>query len=242
MLKYKSKVINKLLNKLKEIKTGKFNTKIVYKAEVDEIIMRTKNSQLTLYEVMALNKGPIEIWNAEQKIYSGHGNFLKVNLIDNTKDVIIKGDIARLNCFNNKLSTLDLTKSTSLSYLDCNDNLLSILNLDKSISLSHLYCNSNQLYTLNLDKNINLEYLNCSNNQLSALNVDKNINLRYLNCKYDQLILNSIVQILESIGKIKTNDGNCHLSNNSHTDFTQPQELVEALNTARANGWTIYTN
>lgn len=85
----------------------------------------------------------------------------------------------------------------------------------------------------------NITEINCYKNQLSTLNVDKNINLQHLDCSYNRLTLNSIIQILKSIGKRKTNRGIYYLYGNSHTDFTQPQELVDALNVAKANGWKI---
>lgn len=197
MLKYKSNIISKFLNKLREVKICRFNTKTVYKAITDEIIMRTTNSKLYLHEVRTLYNGPIEIWNAGQKIYDGSDSSIRINLVDNTKDVIIKGYITKLLCY------------------------------------------SNQLYTLNLDKSINLQYLNCADNQFSILNVDKNINLQNLECTFNKLTLNSIIQILKSIGKRKIDNGKCYLSNNINKNIKSP-ELTNALNVARANGWVVY--
>lgn len=303
MLKYRSKIIDKLLNKLKEVKTGKFNTKIVHKI-VDEIVMRTAGSKLTFYAMQTLNNEPVEIWNAGQKIYNGLDDPIEVDLVDNTKDVIIKGNITNFYCGRSQLSTLNLDKSISLQSLDCRNNQLSTLNLDKninlgtlqcndnqlstlsinSINLRYLYCNNNKLSILNVDKNINLEYLDCGDNQLSTLNVDKNIDLNYLDCRSNKLTtlnldknielyslycqhnqlstlntdknirlwtlycnsnkltLNSIIQVLKDAGKRKLSSSACFIGNNNHTDFTQPPELVEALNAARAKGCRVYTN
>ena len=36
MLKYRSSIINKFLNKLKEIKIGKFNSNVVFREEIAE--------------------------------------------------------------------------------------------------------------------------------------------------------------------------------------------------------------
>lgn len=283
MLKYRSKIIDKLLNKLKEVKTGKFNTKIVHKI-VDEIVMRTAGSKLTFYAMQTLNNEPVEIWNAGQKIYNGLDDPIEVDLVDNTKDVIIKGNITNFYCGRSQLSTLNLDKSISLQSLDCGNNQLSTLNLDKNINLDTLQCNDNKLSTLNVDKNINLEHLNCGDNQLSTLNVDKNIDLSHLDCRSNKLTtlnldknielhslycqhnqlstlntdknirlwtlycnsnkltLNSIIQVLKDAGKRKLSSSACFIGNNNHTDFTQPPELVEALNAARAKGCRVYTN
>ena len=260
MLKYKNNIINKLLNKLKEIKTGNFNTKVVYKVKVDEVVMRTKSLKLELYYTKTLYNEPIEIWNADQKIYAGLDDHIKVNLIDNTKDVIIKGNIINLACYENQLTTLNINKNINLqkllcirnelstlntdkninlTSLDCHSNMLSSLNVDKNINLTDLACSNNKLLTLNVDKNINLMNLYCSDNQLTNLNIDKNINLTKLICNYNQLTLDNIIQLIKTIGKKKISKGICYLWGNKHRDPTQPPVLVEAIEIAKVNGWKI---
>lgn len=223
MLKYKNSTINKLLNKLKEIKIGKFNAKIVYEANInktDEIVIRTLNSKLHIHNIETLRNEPVEIYNAGQKIYDGFDSQIEVNLIDNTKNIVIKGNIININFYNNKLT---------------------YLNIDKNIHLIDLNCvNNNNLTTLNI--NTNLQSLYCNYNELSKINIDKNTHLRFLDLKKNKLELNNILYILKAIGKIKPINHlkyYCRLTNNMYTDFTQPQKLVEALNAAKANGWTI---
>jgi hypothetical protein len=78
---------------------------------------------------------------------------------------------------------------TSLTSLDCFDNKISSVDLSKNKALTKIYCTHNQLTQLDLSKNTNLIELNCSNNQLTILDVSKNHNLIDLIC-YNNLITN----------------------------------------------------
>ena len=59
----------------------------------------------------------------------------------------------------------------NLLHLNCQDNLLTRLDVSKNTSLATLYCNNNQLKRLLISESNSLIYLYCSNNQLSSLNV-----------------------------------------------------------------------
>ena len=159
---------------------------------------------------------------------------IKVNLIDNTKEVIIKGNITEFICSSNNLTYLNLDKNKNLFFLHCTDCGLTTLNLEKNTNLQTLNCSSNPLSTLNLS--INLRNLECSKtNLINILNIDKNVNLNNIYCPNNQFSLNTIIKILRFIGKTKIKSGYCNLKNNKYTDFTQPSELIEALNAAKAN-------
>ena len=187
MLKLRNNTINKLLNKLKEIKIGKFNAKIVFKIEIEEMVMRTTNSRLEIKWPITVNREPIEVWTAGQKLYTGLDSSIKVNLVDNTKDIIIKGNIISINLENNQLYSLDVSKSTSLRAINCSKNPLSTLNLNNNTNLVNLNCSYTKLSSLNIDNNNNLGYLDCSNNKITTLNVSNNINLVYLYCSTTEL-------------------------------------------------------
>ena len=174
---------------------------------------------------------------------------VKVSIIDNKQDIIIKGNIEDLNCNNRQLTYLDVSKCLNLKNLYCENNQLKQLNIDKNINLNILSCAYNNIVNLTVDKNINLVVLTCDNNELKNLNVDKNINLSslscsnnllytlnlsnnknlyYLYCSNNKLPLNEIIKIL---GIILNGPrwGEYNISNNLHTDFTKPQELVDIL-------------
>ena len=57
----------------------------------------------------------------------------------------------------------------NLEKLDCKNNNLTRLDVSKNTKLTKLYCESNQLTGLDLSKNTALKELSCSNNQLTSL-------------------------------------------------------------------------
>jgi len=92
-----------------------------------------------------------------------------------------------LNCYNNQLTSLNLSYSTTLLSLYCYSNQLSSLDLSHNTSLSTLQCSNNQLISLDVSKNTALTTLYCPSNQLTLLDVSKNTALTTLSCFYNQL-------------------------------------------------------
>jgi hypothetical protein len=92
-----------------------------------------------------------------------------------------------LLCFDNHLTSLDLSKNSGLIFLGCWNNLLISLDFSNNTELEELGCNYNQLTSLDLSKNTALTELGCNYNQLNSLDVSDNNKLIYLNCLYNQL-------------------------------------------------------
>ena len=92
-----------------------------------------------------------------------------------------------LDCSNNKITKLDLSKNTALQQLDCSDNQLTELNLSNNKALTALNCSGNQLTKLDVSKNTALTGLNCSVTGLTKLDVSKNTALTQLNCNNNKL-------------------------------------------------------
>ena len=92
-----------------------------------------------------------------------------------------------LNCQDNQLTALDVSKNTALTDLSCEGNQLTSLDVSKNTALTDLNCSGNQLTSLDVSKNTALTDLNCSGNQLTALDVSKNTRLRSLYCSGNQL-------------------------------------------------------
>ena len=107
--------------------------------------------------------------------------------ITNLKGIEYFTSLKKLKCFNNQLTSLDVSKNTALTYLDCYSNQLTSLDVSKNTALTQLYCKNNQLTKLDVSKNTALTELNCSNNQLTKLDVSKNTTLFYLGCFNNQL-------------------------------------------------------
>lgn len=95
--------------------------------------------------------------------------------------------LKKLYCYNNQLSSLDLSKNTELTYLDCDNNQLTSLDLSKNTALTYLSCDTNRLTSLNLSKNTALITLYCGGNQLTSLDVSNSKELTLLRCNGNQL-------------------------------------------------------
>ena len=67
---------------------------------------------------------------------------------------------------------------TELEKLDCTQNRLWELNLSRNIKLKQLHCENNILTQLNLENLVDLEFLDCSNNRLTCLNLPSMPNLK----------------------------------------------------------------
>ncbi len=82
-----------------------------------------------------------------------------------------------LNCSQNNLKTLDLSKNEKLSYLYCFDNQLTDITFSIKSNIRQLYCQNNKLKTLNTTTWPALYELYCQNNRLTGLDVSANTNL-----------------------------------------------------------------
>ena len=102
-------------------------------------------------------------------------------------DVSKNPELKELWCDNNKLTSLDVSKNTGLQFLTCNKNNLTSLDVSKNEKLERLYCYDNQLASLDVTQDIALKRFRCSNNLLSSLDVSKNPALEFLWCFQNQL-------------------------------------------------------
>ena len=96
-------------------------------------------------------------------------------------------ELKTLSISSNSLTKLDLSKNTKLTSLDCRSNKLTSLNLSQQTQLSHLECQKNSLTSLDLSKNTQLDWLDCSYNSLTSLNLSANTKLGDLVCSNNKL-------------------------------------------------------
>jgi Leucine-rich repeat (LRR) protein len=90
-----------------------------------------------------------------------------------------------LNCYDNNLTSLNVSKNTALTTLYCGYNgNLDRLDLTKNTALVNLSCNNINLRSNSLDvsKNTALIKLNCSNSNVGGLDVSQNTALTELLC------------------------------------------------------------
>lgn len=96
-------------------------------------------------------------------------------------------ELENLDCSENQLTQLDVSKNPNLKRLVCYENKLTSLDVSGNTSLTELYCYTNQLTSLNLGENANLDILNCVVNRLTSLDLSGNANLTRLACSSNLL-------------------------------------------------------
>ena len=86
-------------------------------------------------------------------------------------------NLTELNCYHNKLTTLDVSKNAKLSALRCYNNGMVELNLGDITHLTVLQCEDNNLTELDVSKNPNLEELECRENKLRRVVIGEKYSL-----------------------------------------------------------------
>ncbi|MEL1253973.1 T9SS type A sorting domain-containing protein [Flavobacterium sp. DGU38] len=114
--------------------------------------------------------------------------------------------LTTLSCYNNKLTTLDLSKNPNIVKLECSFNKITNLNISNNTNLSELACTSNNLTRLDLSKNKALTRLSCSNNNLTQLNIKNgnNTNLSYLSIYSNPLFCITVDDVVYANTKWKS--------------------------------------
>ena len=79
-----------------------------------------------------------------------------------------QSSLARLSCYINQLSHLDVSENTAMTNLNCDDNQLSHLDVSKNTALIKLECGDNHLNHLDVSKNTALK---------DDIIVDKNVKI-----------------------------------------------------------------
>ena len=87
-----------------------------------------------------------------------------------------------LVCYDNQLTTLNVSKNTALKSLNCAYDRLITLDISNNTYLTDLNCYLNGLTTLDVSNNPLLEVLDCCFNKLTTLDFSNNPRLTYLDC------------------------------------------------------------
>ncbi|WP_428741062.1 leucine-rich repeat domain-containing protein [Tenacibaculum sp.] len=86
-------------------------------------------------------------------------------------------NLKRLDCYDNEITKMDLSQSSSISFLNCSQNKIERLDVSKNPNLTYISCDSNKMSSLILGENTNLESLYASFNKLTTLDVSNCPNL-----------------------------------------------------------------
>lgn len=143
-----------------------------FRKYVSENLDNNKDGSLSETEISAVT----EINVREKKIHS-------------LKGIEYFTALKKLDCYDNFLKELDMTKNTALTELNCEYNRLSTLDVSKNTALKKLNCSRNSIYLESLDvsKNTVLEELNCGDNWITSLNVSNNTGLKKLLCGINKI-------------------------------------------------------
>ena len=95
--------------------------------------------------------------------------------------------LTHLECYDNQLTSLDISNNAALTYLVCYDNQLTNLDVSNNTALVELECSMNQLKNLDVSKCTALTYLGCGINNLTSLDLSKNTKLNDLYCGENEL-------------------------------------------------------
>ena len=95
--------------------------------------------------------------------------------------------LTMLDCDDNELTTLDISKNTALVKLYCSWNHLTSLDITNNVALKRLLCYDNELTSLDVSKNTALTYLDCEENKITALDVSMCTELESLTCGDNEL-------------------------------------------------------
>ncbi|MDR1321884.1 MAG: cell wall-binding repeat-containing protein, partial [Gracilibacteraceae bacterium] len=104
-----------------------------------------------------------------------------------TLDVSDNAALEQLYCAENQLSALDVSQNSNLSELNCGYNPLKTLDTTNNDKLKILWCFENELTSLDVSGNPALESLWLSSNQLTDIDVSNNPALKILGCQRNQL-------------------------------------------------------
>lgn len=95
--------------------------------------------------------------------------------------------LTNLNCSQNSLKALNISKNTALTVLDCNNNQIANLDVSNNLALTDLACYANKLNALDVKKNTALTKLDSGSNLYTSLDVSNNTALTFLGCNTSQL-------------------------------------------------------
>lgn len=113
-------------------------------------------------------------WNASEERYLG--------TLTSLKGLEYFESLEHLNCWGNRITTLDVSRNKHLEELWCYNNQITSLDVSGCPALEVLYCHSNPLSSLDVSRNPAMTAINCYNLQLTSLDVSGNPALVFLAC------------------------------------------------------------
>ncbi len=98
-------------------------------------------------------------------------------------------NLSALNCSQNQITKLNVSRLTKLRKLNCMYNKIDTLDISDNLELEELICGSNLFLTLDLSKNSKLKTLLCLYTKLTTIDVSHNPNLEYMDAGWMNLVI-----------------------------------------------------
>ena len=143
-------------------------------------------------------------------------------------------------CFENELTSLDVSKNTALKVLYCYEDQLTSLDVSKNTALKVLFCDHNQLTSLNVSKNTALTGLNCSFNKLTSLNLSECTRLVTLYCYSNCINGKAMTKLVNSLpNRRKKKSGTIFLVDRYSERRDKNKYSAAHVATARKKNWEV---
>jgi gliding motility-associated-like protein len=175
------------------------------------------------------NIASLNIYGKDVSDITGIEDFISLKYLNCDDNELSKVDISKntalteLIISSNLLTNLDVSKNINLVKLNCWGNLIENLNVSGNLALTDLKCEQNKLKILDLSNNLALKNLNCSYNQLKVLDLSKNIFLNVLECTLNQLIS------INTSNNINLTDFICYRNQLTSLDVSKNINLTQFL-------------
>ena len=154
--------------------------------------------ELEILGVVDCNLSSLDVSNNTnlKVLYAGLNHFSNVDFSNNiqleevnieknqlTSLFIPSSNLRVLNCYENQLTSLNVTQNNKLEWLSCHLNNLSTLDVSNCTELGLLQCWGNSIASLDLNSCTKLGHLSCAFNSLSSLDVSNNSDLDVILCE-----------------------------------------------------------
>ncbi|MNK00969.1 Internalin-J precursor [compost metagenome] len=130
-------------------------------------------------------------------------------------------NLTYLNCFENQITTLDISALVNLEELYCAYNQINSINFGLDSSLKKLNCDQNSLVNLDVTGLVDLVELRCASNDLEFLFIGGLTNVELLDCNSNHIA----VLDLEGFSKLK--NLNCYWNALTSLDFNGLDDLED---------------
>lgn len=146
-------------------------------------------------------------------------------------------NLTELNCYHNKLTTLDVSKNAKLRILKCYNNGMEKLNLGDITHLTLLNCDDNNLTELDVSKNPDLEDLECRENKLRRVVIGEKYRLTTLYLRGNQLTSLDLSGTTREIWNLDNLWQLCPIDVNEDGTFDLNSLLPEGFDEDKASAW-----